>query len=90
MICRVAIHEKLESVTADDNARAKQFRDWIKQQPGFAAGYHAQDPQTGKTMSITFWHSMEEMTALKDRTPPGGPVGLKPTSVQVFSVVEEF
>jgi heme-degrading monooxygenase HmoA len=90
MVCRIAVHEQRDSISSDDNARAKQFRDWMKQQPGFEAAYHVQDPVTGKTVSISFWHSMEAMMALKDRTPPGGPVGLKPVSVEIFPVVEKF
>jgi hypothetical protein len=90
MVCRIAIHEKQPSITAEDNARAKAFRDWVTQQPGFEAAYHVQDPATGKTVSISFWHSMEAMLALKDKTPPGGPVGLKPVSVEIFPVVEKF
>ncbi len=90
MVCRIAVHDKRESITADDNARAKQFRDWVKQQPGFRAAYHVQDPATGKTVSISFWDSMDALLGMKDRTPPGGPIGLKPASVEIFPVVEEF
>ena len=90
MICRIAVHEKRPSITSEENERAKSFRAWIKEQPGFKAGYHVQDPDTGKTVSISFWESNEHMLALKDRTPPGGPMGLKPTSMETFSIVEEF
>ncbi len=90
MVCRIAIHDQRESVATDDNAGAKQFRDWIKQQPGFHAAYHVQDPATGKTVSISFWQDMDALRAMKDRTPPGGPVGLKPASVEIFPLVEQF
>lgn len=90
MICRIAIHEKQPSVTSEDNEKARDFRAWIKQQPGFTTGYHVQDPETGKTLSITFWETKEHLLAMKDRTPPGGPIGLEPASVETFFVVEEF
>jgi len=51
MICRVALHEQTPSpITGDD---AKGFRDWMKEQPGFVGGYHAQDSETGRAVSIT-------------------------------------
>jgi len=90
MICRIAVHEARPSITAEENERARSFRAWVKEQPGFKAGYHVQDPETGKTVSISFWESREAMLAMRDRTPPGGPVGLKPVSVETFALVEEF
>jgi heme-degrading monooxygenase HmoA len=69
MICRVAIHEQTPGSIASDEARS--FREWIKEQPGFVGGYHAQDSQTLKSVSITVWASKESMMALRDRTPPG-------------------
>ena len=51
MICRVALHEKPPGSITSDEARG--FRAWIKEQPGFVGGYHAQDSQTGRMVSIT-------------------------------------
>ena len=85
MICRVATHEQTPgSITSEG---AKGFRDWIKEQPGFVGGYHAQDSKTGRSVSVTVWDSEESIIALRDRTPPVGPVGMKPVSVEVFDVV---
>jgi heme-degrading monooxygenase HmoA len=69
MICRVALHEKTPGNVTSDEAR--RFREWIKGQPGFVGGYHAQDSETGRMVSITVWNSQESMSALRDRTPPG-------------------
>jgi len=88
MICRVAIHEQSPASIASDEARS--IREWIKEQPGFGGGYHAQDSQTLKSVSITVWDSKESMMALKDRTPPGGPVGLTTDWQELYDVVEEF
>jgi hypothetical protein len=51
MFCRVALHEKPPGSVASDDARA--FRNWVKEQPGFVDGYHVQDIETGRMLSIT-------------------------------------
>ena len=57
MICRVALHEKTPgSVSSEED---KGFREWIRGQPGFVGGYHAQDSKTGRMVSITVWDSQE-------------------------------
>jgi heme-degrading monooxygenase HmoA len=67
MICRVAIHEQSPgSIASAEEARS--FRKWIKEQLGFVGGYHAQDSQTLKSVSITVWDSKDSMMALRDRT----------------------
>lgn len=88
MICRVAYHES--SPGPVDSAAAQQFRDWIRGQPGFVAGWHAQDPTSGRVVSFTVWQSKEHMDALRDRVPPSGPIGMKPTSVEVFEHAAAF
>jgi hypothetical protein len=88
MLCRVALHENPPGSVASDEA--KGFREWIKEQPGFVGGYHAQDSKTGRMVSITVWDTEESMTALKDRTPPGSPLGIQTERLEVFDVVEEF
>jgi hypothetical protein len=88
VICRVATPERTpDSIASED---AKGFRAWLKEQPGFVGGYHVQDSETGRAISITIWDSEESMMALRDRVPPGGPVGMKPVSVQLFDRIEEF
>ena len=71
MICRVALHEKTPDSVSSDEARG--FREWIKEQPGFEGGYHAQDSKTGRMVSITIWDSEESWAALKE--PPGRTFG---------------
>lgn len=88
MICRVALHEKTPgSVTSDE---ARSFREWITEQPGFVSGYHVQDSKTGRMLSITIWDSEESREALKERTPPDGPVGITTDREELFDVVEKF
>lgn len=88
MICRVALHEDPPgSITSDE---AKGFRAWLKEQPGFVGGYHAQDSQTGRMVSITVWDSRDSMETLRDSTPPGGSLGIVTEREELFDVVEEF
>jgi heme-degrading monooxygenase HmoA len=63
MFCRVALHEKTPGSVASDDARG--FRNWVKEQPGFLDGYHVQDSETGRMLSITIWESEESMEALR-------------------------
>jgi hypothetical protein len=86
MICRIATFDKKPDINED---RLREFRAWMKSQPGLKAHYHVHDPKTGKGMSIGFWETAEHLMAMKDRVPPGGPMGLKPDKVEVFSMVEE-
>ena len=88
MICRVALHENPPgSITSEE---AISFRAWLKNQPGFVGGYHAQDSETGRMVSITVWDSQESMEALRDRTPPGGPLRIVTEREELFDVVEEY
>jgi hypothetical protein len=86
MICRVATFDKKPDVPEE---RMNEFRGWMMEQPGIKAHYHLHDPATGKGMSISFWESAEAMAAMKDRVPPGGPLRLKPTTVETYPVVIE-
>jgi hypothetical protein len=88
MICRVALHEKPPGSVASDEARS--FREWLKELPGFIAGYHVQDSETGRMLSITIRDSEERLTEHEDRTPPGGPLGIHTERLELFDVVEEF
>jgi len=88
MCCRVALHEKTPgSVTSDE---ARNFRGSVKGLAGFVGGYHVQDSKTGRMLSITIWESEEGMDALRDRTPPGGSLGIVTDREELFDVVEEY
>ena len=87
MVCRVATFNSKPDV---DEERMRAFRAWMKLQPGFKAAYHVVDPKTGKSLSISIWETMEDLVAMKDRTFPGAPLGLKPDTTEIFTQVEEF
>jgi hypothetical protein len=64
------LHDKTPGSVASDEP--KGFRGWIKGLPGFVDGYHVQDSETGRILSITIWESKESMQALRGRDPSGG------------------
>lgn len=89
MICRVAFHDRTPAGPATSDA-AEAFRSWMKTQPGFVDGWHATDPETGRVLSFTVWESEAHLLALRDKVPPGGPVGMKPVQVETFPVALRF
>jgi heme-degrading monooxygenase HmoA len=88
MFCRVALHEKTPGSVASDEAR--NFRNWVKGLPGFVGGYHVQDSETGRMLSITIWDSEESMEALRGHTPPDSSPGIVTDREELFDVVEEY
>ena len=88
MFCRVALHEQPPGSVASDEARG--FREWIKGLAGFVEGYHVQDSETGRMLSITIWESKESMQALREETPQGGPLGIVTDREELFDVVEKY
>ena len=69
-----------------DPARHAEFRAWMSSQPGLRALYHVHEPGTERYLSISIWDSHDAMLALRDRVPPGGPLGLKPDSTVIYDV----
>ena len=89
MVIRVATFDKKPAVH-DDKKLMEEFRVWMKSQPGFRAAWHTYSSKSGKALSISVWNDMPSMMAMKDRTFPGGAMGLKPDKVEVFDEAEEF
>ena len=87
MLTRIATFNTEPDV---DPAKHEEFRQWMGSQPGFLSGFHLREPKTGKVVSISFWADMASMAAMKDRVFPGGPLGLKPDSVEIFEVSHTF
>lgn len=88
MVCRVAFHDStLGSITSE---RSAEVRAWLKSLPGFIDGWHAEDPKTGRILSFTVWESEAHMMAVREKTPPGGPLRFKPAQLETFTVVKEF
>ena len=88
MVIRVATFD--QKPTEHDDEVFVAFRAWMKGQPGFRAAWHTHDPKSGKALSISVWEDLPSLMAMKDREFPGGPLGLKPDKVEVFTDVVEF
>jgi hypothetical protein len=37
-------------------------------------------------LSISIWDSREALMAMRDRVPPGGPIGIKPDAMAIYDV----
>lgn len=90
MIARVATFNQLNPEELEPSA-VERLRETVRSQPGFRAGYHMRDPQSGKALSVVVFESMEGFqatgAALEER-PEGQRVGIKPDSVEFFEVIE--
>ena len=87
VVCRIVTHARPGDA---DLKKAKAHRAWLAQQPGFKGAYLMQDPETGKTLSISLWETKEHLTALKDQTPPAGAASLKATATELFQLFEDL
>jgi hypothetical protein len=92
MIARVATFHQLDTAKLDP-AAVEQFRSIIKGAPGYVAGFHLRDPETGKAVSFTVHESREALEKVGDvlaRRPEIDPVGIDPDEVEYYSEVIEF
>ena len=92
MIARVATFHQLDTDKLDP-AAVEQFRSIFKSTPGFVAGFHLRDPETGRAVSFTVFESPEALKKLGDalaQRPGVDPVGVNPDEVDYYSEVIEF
>lgn len=87
MIARVATFDRLSPEKLDPEA-VDRLRETIRSQPGFRAGYHMHDPQSGKALSVVVFESREAFEAIRDERPKGQRIGIEPDSVEFFDVIE--
>ena len=69
------------------------FRSIIKSTPGYVAGFHLRNPETGKAVSFTVYERPEALEKVGDalaRRPEIDPVGIDPDEVGYYSEVIEF
>ena len=62
MIARVATFRSLDPSTVDSTA-AEKLRETIKGAPGYVAGFHLWNPETGKAVSFAVYESREGLEA---------------------------
>ncbi|HTA06810.1 MAG TPA: hypothetical protein VK774_10635 [Solirubrobacteraceae bacterium] len=83
MLARLAT---FDSVPADvDDPNVKLLRETISGTPGFVAGFHLRDPQTGKAFSLSVYEDADAAKAAGQRMqarPADERVGVDPDSVQ--------
>jgi hypothetical protein len=77
VLIRIAEFDK-KPAFHDDPELLERFRTWMRSQPGFLHGWHATDPETGRTVAVSIWNDRASLVALKDRPFPGGPLGAGP------------
>ena len=83
MLARLAT---FNSVPADvDDPNVKLLRETISGTPGFVAGFHLLDPQTGKSFSLTVYEDAEAAKTAGQRMqarPAEKRVGVEPDTVE--------
>jgi hypothetical protein len=81
MIARVGTFRQLDTDKLDP-AAVEQFRSIIKGTPGYVAGFHLRNPETGKAVSFTVYENPEALekvgAALRDSL-TSTPSGSNPT-----------
>lgn len=92
MIARVATFDQLSPDDLDPDA-VERLRSIIKSSPGFVAGFHLRNPDTGKAVSFTVYESSEGLEAagkaLGQRADDQR-VGIEPDQVDYYTQVFQF
>jgi hypothetical protein len=92
MIARVATFRQLD-IDKLDPAAVEEFRSIMKSTPGYFAGFHLRDPETGKAVSFVVYESREALARAGEalaRRPEIDPVGIDPDEIEYYSEVVEF
>jgi hypothetical protein len=92
VIARLATFNHLDTNLLDP-AAVEQLRSTIKATPGFVAGFHLRNPETGTAVSFTVYESSEGLEAagraLGQRS-ENERVGVEPDEVDYYTEVIEF
>jgi heme-degrading monooxygenase HmoA len=92
-VARVAIFDPAPVLQEDDDRRAQTLRDLLRTLPGFIAGYHLREEDTGRLIDLTVWESEAALEAgeraVRDR-PPSDQRGIRPTKVERWIVDAAF
>ena len=87
MVCALATHA---SMPPAEREKATAYRVWLKAQPGFKIAFFAEDPSSGKVVSISVWKTKEHLAALKGKTPPDGAAVAKHTTMEIFTLTDDL
>ena len=92
-VARVAIFDPAPVLQEDDDRRAQTLRDLLRTLPGFIAGYHLREEDSGRLIDLTVWESEAALEAgeraVRDR-PPSDQRGIRPTKVERWIVDAAF
>ena len=93
MVARVARFDEPPMLQPDDERRVASLRDVVSAAPGFIAGYHLREEETGRLMSVTVWESDEAMlsgeAAVRNR-PASDQRGIRPSGIERWLVDSAF
>jgi hypothetical protein len=92
VIARVATFHQFDPDKLDPKA-VEHFRSIIKSTPGYIAGFHLRNPETGKAVSFTVYESAEALKKAGDalaRRPDIDPAGIEPDEVDYYTEAVEF
>jgi hypothetical protein len=83
MLARLATFNSMPADVDDPNV--KLLRETLSGTPGFVAGFHLHDPQTGKAFSLTVYEDADAVKAAGQRMqarPADERVGVDPDTVE--------
>jgi hypothetical protein len=83
MLARLATFNSMPADVDDPNVRL--LRETLSGTPGFVAGFHLRDPQTGKAFSLTVYEDAEAAKEARQRMqarPADKRVGVEPDDVE--------
>lgn len=83
-VCRISTHDKPDTMSL---AKALAYHAWLRTQPGVELAYLTQDPESGKTVSVSIWENKDKLAAMRFAKPPPGAVKLKSNSVDMLFIV---
>jgi hypothetical protein len=92
VIARVATFNHLDPSALDPDA-VERLRSTIKSTPGFVAGFHLRDPESGKALSFTVYESPEALRTAGEalgKQSEDPRVGIDPDDVDYYTEVIEF
>jgi heme-degrading monooxygenase HmoA len=90
---RLAVFDSPPGLKPDDRRRTRSLVDLVRAQPGFRAGYHLRQPESGRMISLTIWDSTAALEAagraVAER-PAHDRRGIRPSTVEVWRVEVDF
>lgn len=87
MLARVATYNNLSDDLKDEAVEC--LRRIIRETPGYHAGYHMRDPESGKALSVLIMEDEEAFRSVGERLrerPEHDRVGVDPDDIEFFEV----